>query len=204
MEASMHDNVITLCPPSSKGAARPAGSAVHAATERHAATIVRFSSPEKLRRGQEIMRSISEKQHMAALGGGVSADISLNESLRRGRDIAWDRADASVRFLRAQLEYYRTVASGQKYGVPDARGLPTLDAAADFQLVESYRTAVLEQLLTPAPKVAALIWKRRKVAALGPYDWVEGVTTARVEKAIADDEAFLRAFPARHSPNRPK
>ncbi len=148
----MHDNIIAF----SSSTKATVGAAIKAASEGQA-TIVRFSSPEKLRRAQAVMRRISEKQHMAALGGGVSADISLNESLRRDREGAWDRADASVRFLRAQLEYYRSVAIGQKYGVPDARGLATLDAAADFQLVESCRMAVLEQILTPAPKVAALI-----------------------------------------------
>jgi hypothetical protein len=195
----MHDNVITF-PPSSE-ATRGAGSA--AASESPAA-IVRFSSPEKLRRAEKIMRSISEKQRMAALVGGVSADISLNESLRRDRAGAWSRAEAKVQFLLAQLEYYRAVEHAQKYEVPDARGLLTLDAAADFQLVESWRLAVMEHILTPAPKVSALTWKRRKVAGLGPFDWVGGATPARVEKALAEDEAFLKAFPARHSPNRPK
>jgi hypothetical protein len=195
------DNVVTFTPAPAR-APRAAASAMPA-SESHAA-IVRFTSPEKLRRGQEVMSRISEKQHIAALAGGVSTDISLNESLRRDRDRAWDRADAKVGFLRAQLEYHRAVSIAQKYGVPDARGLPTLDAAADFQLVESGRMAVIEQILTPAPKVAALMWKRRKVASLNQYDWVAGVQPVRVEKAIVEDEAFFKAFPARHSPNRPR
>lgn len=195
------DNVVTFTPPTTR-ATRATASAIEPASESHAA-IVRFTSPEKLRRGQETMRRISEKQHIAPLGGGVSTDISLNESLRRGRDDAWGRADAKVGFLRAQLEYYRAVASAQRYGLPDARGLPTLDADADFQLLESWRLAVMEMILTPAPKVAALTWKRRKVASLNQHDWVGGVEPARVEEMLAEDEAFLKAFPARHSPNRP-
>lgn len=194
------DNIVTFTPSTTR-ATREAASAIEPASESHAA-IVRLTSPEKHRRAQELRR-ISEKQHMAPLGGGVSTDISLNESLRRGRDGAWDRADVKVQFLRAQLEYCRAVATAQKYGLPEARGLLTLDHAADLQLVESWRMAVMEKILTPAPKVAALTWKRRKVAALNAYDWVGGVKPARVEKMLAEDEAFLKAFPARHSPNRP-
>jgi len=197
----MHDNIITFHP--STDAVRATESATKAASESHA-TIARFSSPEQSRRALEIMRRISVKQRIAALASGVSTDISLNESLRRDRDGAWDRAEANVRFLRAQLECYRAVASAQKHGLPDARGMPALDAIADFDLVEKCRMDVIEQILTPAPKVAALMWKRRKVASLNEYDWVGGVKSARVEKALAEDEAFFKAFPARHSPNRPR
>lgn len=198
----MHDDNVIMFHPSTK-AARATGSPIEAASESHAA-IVRFSSPEKLRRGQEIMRRVDEKRHMAALARGVSTDISLNERLRRDRDGAWDRADAKVELLRAQLKYYRAVDRAQGKGLPDARGLPVLDFAGDLRLLESYRMAVLDQILTPAPRVADLTWKRRKVAALNPYDWVGFVTPARVEKMLAKDEAFFKAFPARCSPNRPK
>lgn len=165
-------------------------------------SIARLSSPDRERRGREIMRRISEAQHLAALAGGISADISLNENLRDLRKEPWQRAAAKVRFLRAMLDMNDAASGARRHELAVARDAPVLDEVERFNLVENWRGAVLEHLLTPAPRVGDLDWKRRRAAALGPYDYV-GATPEQVEKAIAEDETFLRSFPARHSPNRP-
>ncbi|MET4490677.1 hypothetical protein [Bradyrhizobium sp. LA7.1] len=180
----------------------PAPAAARATATATNPSIVRLSSPDRERRGQEIMQRVNEAQHLAALAGGVSADISLNENLRELRKEAWRRAGAKVRFLRALLEMYEAASGAQQYGLSVARDAPVLDEVERFSLVENWRRAVLEQLLTPAPTVGDLDWKRRRAASLNPYDWV-GATPKQVEKALAKDETFLRSFPAR-SPIRAK
>ena len=55
----------------------------------------------------------------------------------------------------------------------------------------------MKQLLTPAPNVAAVAWKRAK---LGGSDFPYlPVKPERVERAIADDIAFLTAHPRKKS-----
>lgn len=190
-------NVIAF--PAAETRAAPAA----ATREASGASIVRLSSPDRERRGQEIMQRANEAVHLAALAGGVSADIALNENLRDLRKEPWRRADAKVRFLRALLEMHDAASGAQQHRLAVARDAPVLDEVERFNLVENWRGAVLEHLLTPAPTAGDLDWKRRRAAALGPYDWVGATTPERVEKAIAADEAFLRAFPAR-SPVRAK
>jgi hypothetical protein len=191
-----HDSNVIAFPAATRAAT--------AAATRQAsvASIGRLSSPDRERRGREIMQRVSEAEHLAALAGGVSSDISLNESLRDLRKEPWRRAEANVRFLRALLELNDATSGAQQYGVAAAAKTSVLNEVERFNLVEQCRRALIEQLLTPAPRVGDLAWKRRKVASLNPYDWV-GATPGRVGKALAMDETFLRSFPARHSPNRP-
>ena len=59
-------------------------------------------------------------------------------------------------------------------------------------ILESYREALNKQLLTPAPDMSSVNWKRHKKTEYG-------VKKELVEKAIADDIAFLDAHPARTS-----
>lgn len=55
----------------------------------------------------------------------------------------------------------------------------------------------MKQLLTPAPNVAAVVWKRAK---LGARDFSHLPTKReRVERMIDDDVAFLAAHPVRQS-----
>lgn len=192
----MHDNIIAFPAPA---ATCEASAAIR---QKIGASIVRLPSPDRERRGREIQQRVDEAMHLAALAGGVSADMSLNENLRELRKEAWMRAGAKVRFLRARLDLNGAAGAAQKYGLSVAREAAVLDEVERFKLVEIWRSAVLEQLLTPAPTAGDLDWKRRRAAALGPYDWVGATTPERVEKAIAEDEAFLRSFPAR-SKRRP-
>lgn len=193
-----HDSNIIAFP------APAATRAATAATTRSAAAaaVVRLSPTDRERRGRELMQRVDEAQHLATLAGGVSTDISLNEKLRDLRKEPWGRADAKVRFLNAMRELHDAAGSAQRHGLALARDATVLDEVERFDLVEKCRRALIEQLLTPAPSVADLAWKRRKVGSLNEFDWV-GATPKQVEKALAADETFLRSFPARHSPNRP-
>ena len=61
-------------------------------------------------------------------------------------------------------------------------------------LAERYREAVATLLRLPAPDQAAINWKRSRLRQ-EPYWGLCDVPHEEVEKAIADDEAFLAAHP---------
>lgn len=199
----MHDNVIAFPSAAAARAATTGATRTGATRQASDASIVRFSSPDVARQSQATMQRISEAEHLASLAGGISSDVALNELLRERRKDAWRRADAKVCFLCSQLDLFAATKHAQRHGLVAARGLPVPDEGERFNLVENCRRALLEQILTPAPTVADLAWKRRKVASLNPYDWV-GATLEQVEEVLDRDETFLRSFPTRRSPNRPK
>lgn len=72
--------------------------------------------------------------------------------------------------------------------------IAVLPPAADenrFSLLDAWREAVVKQLLTPAPNVAAVAWKRAKFSGRD-FRYLP-VKPERVERIIADDKAFLAA-----------
>jgi hypothetical protein len=72
---------------------------------------------------------------------------------------------------------------------------PSAKTESRFGLVDKWRGAVAKKLLTPAPDLAAITWKRAKLKSRDfPY---LPVKKERVERAIADDVAFLAAHPTR-------
>jgi hypothetical protein len=133
---------------------------------------------------------------MAVLTGTVSTDILTNERLRKERSRKWHAASAKAEVRRDMMDMHFKASIAQSYEFPEVAGHAPYDPAEYCRLLENWRVAQMELLLTPAPDVKSLMWKRQKVAGLNPYDWAD-VKPARVEKAIADDEAFLKAYPTR-------
>jgi hypothetical protein len=81
-------------------------------------------------------------------------------------------------------------------GVPEGRDHPADPEDRDRgPNVERWRAALVRQLLTPAPDVAAVAWKRAKLSG-GDFLYLP-VKPDRVERAIADDDAFLTSHPTR-------
>jgi len=66
--------------------------------------------------------------------------------------------------------------------------------------VEKYRAALVKQLLTPARDVASVKWKQMALAR-GQHRYTD-VKPERIDRAIADDLAFLAAHPVRQSNRR--
>jgi hypothetical protein len=69
----------------------------------------------------------------------------------------------------------------------------------DLRLVDRWREALVKQLLTPAPDLMSVTWKKAALAQ-GQYRYV-GVSDQRIERAI-EDLAFLAAHPVRQSKRR--
>jgi hypothetical protein len=91
--------------------------------------------------------------------------------------------------------------SPKNTGSATARPSQRLIIASGNALVEKWREAVAKQLLTPAPDLGAITWKRAKLKS-GDFDHLP-VKEPRVEQAIADDEAFLAAHPTRKPSGKP-
>jgi hypothetical protein len=117
-----------------------------------------------------------------------------NERLRSARREAWRKADALANYWHALLRFTDAVKRVKGLNVKEARAQPEVSHESRWSILESYRDALGRHLLTPAPDVASVNWKQRHQLRRA-----FGVNKERVEKAIAEDVAFLDAHPTRNS-----
>lgn len=93
----------------------------------------------------------------------------------------------------AYLHFTDTVSRARDAGVKEAhQHAPAWpqNNEARWEILDKYREALGKQLLTPAPDVAAVNWKRHQLSKIGTNrEWVENV--------IKNDIAFLSAHPTR-------
>jgi hypothetical protein len=103
-------------------------------------------------------------------------------------------------YWQARLDWNSALSCAQSWGVADSANFPaTGDIESRWKLVDTWREAVVKQLLTPAPDLGAINWKRAKLAS---RDFASLPTKPeRIERAIADDEAWLAAHPTRRTGN---
>jgi hypothetical protein len=93
------------------------------------------------------------------------------------------------------MDWHYELKFAQESGLADSGSFPPAEDRES--LVETWREAVAKKLLTPAPNVAAVAWKRAK---LSRRDFRHlPVRLDRIERAIAEDVAFLAAHPTRKS-----
>jgi hypothetical protein len=125
----------------------------------------------------------------------LSTKTSRNEGLRHERRKIWQKAEASTDYWKARLTFHDAISRAQLHGTEEGR--PHQDVQPDdrWPLLESYRAAIANQLLTPAPDAVAVKWKQT-VLARGHHTQL---SSEQIEIAIADDVAFLTARPARQS-----
>jgi hypothetical protein len=121
-----------------------------------------------------------------------------NERSRQERGEVWRMAEAATRYWKLRLDFQFAVSYAQQVGIPEGRDHPAdPEDRGRRPMVEKYRAALVRQLLTPAPNVAAVAWKRAKLSGSDFPDLP--VKPERVERVIADDVAFLDAHPTRRS-----
>jgi hypothetical protein len=115
-----------------------------------------------------------------------------NARLRAARWEIWRKADAITDYWLALHRLTSAVERAERCGFKVARVHVQTSGDMNSAIVDTYRDALNKQLLTPAPDVASVNWKRRELKTYG-------VKKELVEKAIADDIAFLAAHPTRNS-----
>jgi hypothetical protein len=120
-----------------------------------------------------------------------------NQRLRDGRRDAWRCAEAATRYWRARLDFERAVESVQRLELPEGRCHPIVNSASDLPMVTRFREALVTQLLTPAPDVGAVNWKRAQMRA-GNHRYTDA-KPERLQRAIDADVEWLEAHPTRKS-----
>ena len=120
-------------------------------------------------------------------------ETAKNARIRIKRRDAWWHAGYLTNFWRARLDWQSALETAQRWEIADSASIPLVGSR--FDLIDKWREAVVKQLITPAPDLAAITWKRAKLAGRG-FSHLP-ITRERVERAIADDVAFLAAHPTR-------
>jgi hypothetical protein len=123
---------------------------------------------------------------------GESTTTAKNLRLRQERFEVWRRIDASVNYWHARLKFEDAILRAARLGLREADSHRDVTDQTRWATLENYRAALCKQLLTPAPDVSSVNWKRThlKTPCLD-------LKKDRIEKAIADDLAFLTAHPTR-------
>jgi hypothetical protein len=129
----------------------------------------------------------------------VSA-TAKNGRLRKKRDENWRMAEAATNYWRRWLDFGAAASRAMRTGAPEGR-LHRVEPDDDrLATVVKWRAALVRQLLTPAPDAASVKWKQATFA-MGQHRHTD-VKPERIERAIADDLAFLAAHPVRQSNRR--
>jgi hypothetical protein len=120
-----------------------------------------------------------------------------NKRLREQRKIPWRKAEVTTKYWRARMDWCDALASAQVVGIKEAAG-DKGDHRADRDLsLQKWRDAIGAQMLTPAPDVGAITWKRGQMR---DHQWRwSRVTDKQVERALAADIAWLEQHPTKKS-----
>jgi hypothetical protein len=114
-----------------------------------------------------------------------------NQRLRSERREVWRKADATTHYWHTLLCFTDAVSRAKNHDVKEARTYTETSHEGRWAIVNGYRDALGRQLLTPAPDMGTVNWKRRQSG-----DHLD-VDKADIAKAIAEDIAFLDAHPSR-------
>jgi hypothetical protein len=98
------------------------------------------------------------------------------------------------------MKFEDAVERAQRHEIPEGRSHPAVEWEDRWALVDKWRAAIVKQLLTPAPDVASVAWKQKKLAG-GQHQYA-GLKQDRLKKSITADLAFLAAHPTRQSSRR--
>jgi hypothetical protein len=126
-----------------------------------------------------------------------ATETAKNARIRTERRDAWWLAERVADYWRARLDWHGALETAQRNGIADSASFPSAENENRYGLVDKWREAVAKQLLTPAPTLATVIWKRAKIKSR-EFKQLP-ITLARAEQAIANDHAFLAAHPTRRS-----
>jgi hypothetical protein len=127
----------------------------------------------------------------------TATETAKNSRIRDERRHAWWEAERVTDYWRARLDWCVALIIAQKYGLADSASFPSAENENRIGLVDKWREAIGKKLLTPAPDLAAITWKRAKLQS---RDFPQvPVKKEWVERAIEDDVAFLAAHPTRRS-----
>jgi hypothetical protein len=127
-----------------------------------------------------------------------SSTTAGNGRVRKERQEVWRMAEAATRYWRVRMDFQSAVSWAQRMEIPEGHFHPSDPEERDrMSMLQSWRAALVKQLLTPAWDANSVKWKQASLAR-GDHHYT-GVKSERIERAIADDLAFLAAHPTRRS-----
>ena len=141
-----------------------------------------------------------KREAKAAERAQARPTTAINSDLRKERKDVWRAAEAATRYWRARLEFEDAVSWAQLYDAPEGRSHPDVDTADRKTIVASWRAALVRQLLTAAWDANSVIWKQTTFAK-GQYKHTDA-NPKKIERAIAEDQAWLAAHPTKRTGNR--
>lgn len=166
-------------------------------------------TPEEREKLREAGATGEERRIGLSIVGGVdrfldsqpqaepSTETAKSLRLRQDRRKAWRLAERAVAYWKARRDLHHAISCAQMAGIPEGELHPASDHREDWDLVAKWRAALAHQLLAPAPDALAVKWKQAALAR--DVHHYTGVDASEVERAIADDLAFLAANPVRRS-----
>ena len=84
-----------------------------------------------------------------------------NHRMRQGRRDSWNEARQLTDYWRARMKWFSALSLAQQYGVADSKTYADCkDYREHHRLVDLWRAALVAQMLTPAPDLSAVAWKR--------------------------------------------
>jgi hypothetical protein len=119
-----------------------------------------------------------------------ATETAKNSRIRIALHDAWWRACRVSEYWRIRLDWHNALGTAQQYGIADSASFPSAENESRFGLVDTWREAVVKQLLTPAPDGAAVTWKRAQLAG-------RGFSHLTARQFIVDGIRFARRQPAR-------
>lgn len=141
----------------------------------------------------------AKRQAREAVRAAYRPVTAINSDLRKERREAWRAAEAATRYWRVRLDFEDAVSWAQQYDVPEGRSHPEVDLVDRSTIVASWRAALVRQLLTPAWDANSAKWKEATFAK-GQHRHTDA-NPKQIERAIADDLAWLEAHPTKRTGN---
>jgi hypothetical protein len=121
-----------------------------------------------------------------------------NAILRHDRWVTWRERRRLTKYWRARLDWDHALEVAQEFDVGDSNTFAKhgYEQAESAVLVDLWRVALIGQMLTPAPDLRAVEWKRAELRKRH-HRFVATVTEAQLQQSIADDVAWLAAHPVK-------
>jgi hypothetical protein len=123
-----------------------------------------------------------------------------NQRLRSDRRDLWREVEAVMEYWHVSMKMNDAISRVQRHDVPEGRLHPTYKHEDHWNPLAKYREAWARLLLTPAPDMLSVTWKRAQLKAENHKH--TDLKPERIERAIADDVEFLRTHPTRRGGGR--
>lgn len=183
----MTGNVLQF--PLSEATAVPS---IAATAEETTSSVIQFR-PAPRSRGDAIAALPKEEKRLIAAEIERRISARMPGSLKKQRDArykAWGKAGARASFWKALDDLQHALYVAQREKMPEASQYDPVElgSASWHATRHAYQDAIDRQLLTRAPNMGCVRWKRLQKFSRLPRD--------RIERAIADDLAWLKRYPA--------